>query len=94
MNCKFVGSDVFFQKNRLVLRHRSEAANAGAHFVGIEMQALRDEIGIGGQIARRIAQQQRGERRIVIDDDAAFAIENLAAGREHGHVANAIFFGG
>jgi hypothetical protein len=40
-----------------------------------------------------IAQQQHRERRIVVDDDAAFAIENFAARRQDGDLLDAILFG-
>ena len=58
--------------------------------VAIQVQALRNQVRIRIEIARRIAQQQRGERRIVVDDDAPFAVQNLAAGRENRHIANAV----
>jgi hypothetical protein len=57
------------------------------------MEALRDDVGVGVQVARRIAQQKRGERRVVIDDDAALTVEDLAAGGEDGDVADSIFLG-
>ena len=58
---EFVGSDVFFQKDRLVLRYRGEMANPGAHFIGIEVQALGNQVRIRIEVAGRIAQQQRGK---------------------------------
>ena len=58
---------------------------------GIHVQAFGNQVGVGTQVARGITQQQRGERRIVVDDVAAFAVENLAARGENRHIANAVF---
>src|SRR6266478_814610 len=54
------------------------------------MQPLGDCFRVRIQISRRIAQQKRGKRGVVIDNDAAFAIEDFAAGRENWHIANAV----
>ena len=89
---QFVGSDVFFKKNRLILRHGGEVANARPHFVGIEMQAFRNQIAVGIQVARRITQEQSGKRGVVVDNRSPFAVENFSPWRENGHVADAIFF--
>src|SRR5438046_915936 len=88
---QLVGSDVFFQGDGLVLRQRSKTADTRFHFIGIEVQALGNEVGVGSQVAGRIPQQQRGKRWVVVHDSTPFAVENLAARREHGYVANAIF---
>ena len=63
-----------------------------AHFVRIQMQTFRNQIGVGIEVARRIAQKQRRKRRIVVDDDSPFAIENLAARRKDRHIADVVFF--
>ena len=52
------------------------------------------QVRIADQVASRVTQQQRRERRVIVDDGAAFAVENLAARREHRNVANAILLGG
>ena len=57
------------------------------------MQAGGNLVGIGHQVALLIAQQQDGERRIVVDDDAAFAVEDFAARREDGDLLDAILLG-
>ena len=43
-------------------------------------------------VAAGVAQQQRGKRRIVVDDDAPFAVQDLAARRQDGNVADAVLF--
>ena len=68
-------------------------ANARPHFIRIQMQTLRNQIRISIQVAGRIAQQQRRKRWIVVDDDAPFAVQNLAAGRQNRHIADAVLFG-
>ena len=90
---QFIRRDIFFQKNRLVLRHGRKVPDARPHFIGIEMQALRNQVRVRAQIARRIAQEQGRERGIVIDDDAPFAVQNFAARREDGNVADPILLG-
>ncbi len=87
---QFVGCDVFFQENRLVLRHRREAPDALPHFVGVQVQPLGDGVRVRVQISRRIAQQQRGKRGVVIDNDPAFTIQNFAARRQNRHIADAV----
>ncbi len=87
---QFVGRDVFLQENRLVLRHPRGALDAQPHFVGVQVQALGDQIRIGHKIARGIAQQQRRKRGVVIDNGAAFAIQNLAARRQNRHIAHPV----
>ena len=56
------------------------------------MQALRDHVRVAGKIAGGVAQQQSGKGRIVVHDDAAFAVEDLAAGRQNGDFASLVFF--
>src|ERR1019366_5296774 len=65
---------------------------AGAQLVGWDVQPCGDLVGVGLQIAVLIAQQQHRERRIVVHDDAAFAVQDLAARREDGDLLDAILF--
>ena len=57
------------------------------------MQSGRNLVRIGEDVAFLIAQQQHGKRRIVVDNDAAFAVENFAARRQDGHLLDAVLFG-
>ena len=90
MKSQLVRRDVFLEIDRLVLRRAGKLAQTLPHFFGIKVQSLRDQIGVSGEIAGGIAQQQSGERRIVVDDDAALAVENLAAGRENRNFASLV----
>ena len=90
---KFVRRDVVFQKQRLVARDRRHALQARAQFVGRNVQSFGDLVGIDFEIAVLVAQQQHGERGVVVNDDAAFAVEQLAARREDGDLLDAVLFG-
>ena len=52
---EFIGRDVFFQKNRLILRHVRKPPDARFHLIGFQVQALRNRVGISHQIMRGIA---------------------------------------
>src|SRR5215831_13589536 len=56
------------------------------------MQAACDQLRVRGQVARRIAQQQRGERRIVVDDNPALPVENLPPRSQNRDIAYAVLF--
>ena len=90
---QFVRRDVVLEKQRLVARNRSHALQARPQFVRRNVQPLGDLLGIHFEIAVLIAQQQHGERRVVVDDDAAFAVQQLAAGRQNGDLLDAVLFG-
>src|SRR6266403_503760 len=54
------------------------------------MQPLGDCFRVRIQISRGIAQQERGKRGVVIDNDPAFAIEDFAAWRQNWHIAHPV----
>ena len=58
---QLVRCDVFLQKYRLVLRHGSKPPDAQPHFVRVQVQPSGDHVRVGVQVARGIAQQQRGK---------------------------------
>ena len=64
-----------------------------AQLIGRHVQPGSDLVGIGHQIAFLIAQQQNGKRWIVVDDDAAFAVKDLAARSEDRHLLDAVLLG-
>ena len=51
-------------------------------------------IGVRRNVTGGIAQQQGGKRRIVIDDDAAFAVKNLAPRGQDRNFTGRVFLGG
>ena len=52
---EFVGGDVVFEENGLILRHRHELADALANLTGVKVQPLGDDVGVRVQVATRIA---------------------------------------
>src|SRR5581483_1394605 len=57
------------------------------------MQPVGDHVHIGIQVAMLVAQQQHRERRVVIDDDPAFAIEDFPARRQDRYLLDPVLFG-
>src|SRR5664279_3747290 len=90
---QLVGSDVVFEEQRLIARHSGHALQAGTQLVGGNVQSGGDLVGVYLEIAVLIAQQQHGERGIVVNDDAAFAVKDLAARRQNGDLLDAVLFG-
>ncbi len=88
---QFIGCNVILQKDGIEAWHCRNPLQALAQLRRIKMQAGGDavEIGVDSRLSL-IAQQQRRKRRIVVDNDAAFAIENLAARRQDGNFADAV----
>src|SRR5581483_5598391 len=58
---QLIWRDVVLQINWLVLRSTCKPLNAVPNILGIQVQALRNEIGIGREIPGRIPQQQSSE---------------------------------
>ena len=56
---QFVGSDVLFQKNGLILRQPGKLLDPFAHLIRLKMQASGNEISVSIQIATLIPQEQR-----------------------------------
>jgi hypothetical protein len=57
------------------------------------VEALGDKREVGVEIFNLFAEQVAGNRGVVVDQKAAFAIEELAAGGEDGNLADAVGFG-
>src|ERR1019366_5294933 len=89
---QLVGSNVILEEQRLIPRHCGHALQAGAQLVRRDVKPSGDLVGVGLQIAVLIAQQQHRERRIVVNDDAALAVQDLAARSQDGHLFDAILF--
>ena len=64
-----------------------------ANFFRSNMQAVADLLRVCVQVAHLVAQQQRGERWIIVNNDASFAVEYLAARRKNRHLADAVLLG-
>jgi hypothetical protein len=90
---QLVRRNVLFQEDGLVLRQPGKLFNPLAHFIGIQVQAARDQVRVGIQVAALITQQQRGKGRVVVDDNSTFPVQQLASGRENRDIANSVLFG-
>ena len=87
---QLVGGDVVFQIHGPELRLGGEAAQFVLNLRHRQVEAGGDLGQLLRPIALLVAQQQDGGRRAIIHNDAAFAVEDLAAGRENGNGAHAI----
>src|SRR6185437_12914309 len=57
------------------------------------VQTVGDQWQILLEVILAFAEKEAADGRIVVDDDAAFAVEDAAARREHRHLADAVLFG-
>ncbi len=57
------------------------------------MESLGDERQIGVEVLHLLAEEVAGDGGIVVDEEAAFAVEDLAARSEDGDLADAVGFG-
>jgi hypothetical protein len=57
------------------------------------VEAFGDEGQVGVEILHLFAEEVAGDGRVVVDEEAAFAVEELAAGGEDGDLADTVGFG-
>ena len=88
-----VGGDVLLDGNGLVAGSRSITPQGRAQLIQVKIQAAGDEGKIGVDVAILFADQEAGDRRIIVDHEAVFAVEELAARGQNRHFANAILLG-
>ena len=88
-----VGRDVLLQRDGLVLGRGGETAQGRLDLLGRHVQSVRDHGDLRCLVLHLVAQQIAGGGAVVIDQQPAFAIEDAAARREHGHLANAVGLG-
>ncbi len=88
---QFARRQFFLDRDRLVLRGaaRLEAAHAGHQAVVIQIQPFGDRPQVFH--LQVFARQIQAERRVIVDDHAPVAIQNLAARREHRNGLDAVF---
>ena len=70
----------------------ANSANAVFNVLRIHVQSIGDDVGVIVEIAGRVAHQQRAEGGVVIDNDPAFAVEDLAPRREDRDIAYPVLF--
>ncbi len=88
-----VGGYVQLDGEGLVAGRGAIAAQHGAQLLQIEVEALGDQGQIGVHVAALLANQKAGDRRVVVHHQPALAIEEFAAGGEHGLLADAVLLG-
>jgi hypothetical protein len=85
------GGEFFFNDDGVVFRPGSETLDARGQVVGIQIQAVGDGAQVFG--FQGFAREDEAVRRVVIDDHAAVAVEDLAAGRRDGQLFDAVALG-
>ena len=93
MNACFVGGDVQLDGDGLVAGRGPVVAQRGAQLLQIQVQAARNQRQVGVHIAILLADQEAGDRRVVVHDQPVFAVEELAAAGHHRLLADAVLLG-
>ena len=88
-----VGSDVLLEGNGLVFGGDLVAADGGLNLLDGDVEAAGDEGKIGVEVLDLFAEEVAGDGGVVVDEEAAFAVEELAARGEDGNFADAVGFG-
>jgi hypothetical protein len=88
-----VGGDVLLEGNGLVFGGYLVVAEDGVDLIDGEMEPPGDEREIGVEVFDLFAKEVAGDGRIVVDEEPAFAVEDLAARCEDGDFADAVGFG-
>ena len=88
-----VGGDVLLERDGLVLGRELEAAQRGLNLLDGDVQAGGDERQVGVEVFDLLAEEVAGDGGVVVDEEAAFAVEEAAAGSEDGNLADAVGFG-
>ena len=88
---EFAGREVLFDDDGLVLGAALEAVEAAHEVVVIEVEAVGDFVDV--LRLETFAGKHEAPGGVVIDDDAAIAVEDFAAGRDDGQGFDAVAFG-
>jgi hypothetical protein len=82
--------NILLDGNRLVPRRQPEAMQRSLQLVEVQIQPLGNQRQVGVDIPVLLANQEAGDRRIVVHQQPAVAIQQLAPRRQHRHLANAV----
>ena len=88
-----IRGNVLLQWDGIVGRRACVAAQGCLDLVHRKIEAAGDEGNICLKVFDLVAQQEAGNRGVVVHEDAALAVEYLAARREHGILADAVGLG-
>ena len=76
----FIGGDVLLERDALVLGGSLEAAESGLDLIDGKMKTLGDEGKIDCGVLDLLGEQIAGDGGVVVDEEAAFAIEDFCRG--------------
>ncbi len=85
-----VRGNIFFDRDGLVAGRGAEVLQGGAELFQIQVQPQRDHGQIGIHILILFADQETGDRRVVIHQQAVIAVKKLAPRRHDGYFADAV----
>jgi hypothetical protein len=88
-----VRGDVLLERDGLIFRGYLEAAEGGVDLLDGDVEASGDERQIGVKVFDLLAEEVTGDGGVVVDEEAAFAVEEFAARSEDGDFADAVGFG-
>jgi hypothetical protein len=88
-----VGSDVLLERDGLVFGGYLKAADCGLDLLDGDVEACGDERQVGVEIFDLFSEQVTGDGRVVVDEEAAIPVEELAAGGKDGDFTDPVGFG-
>ncbi len=86
----FIRSDVLLERNRLIFGGRPIALERFIQLIDGHVEAVCNQGKIRANIAALLTNQETGDRRVIVHQKPAVAIEELAPGSEDGHFANTV----
>ncbi len=85
-----VRSDVLLERNRLILGRQRVMRQGALQLLRGHVQPTRNQGKVRTQVAARFADQEAGDGGIIVHQQTAFAVEQLAPRSQDGHLADAI----
>jgi N-dimethylarginine dimethylaminohydrolase len=88
----FVGGNVLLDRDGLVAGRGAVTSQSGAQLVQVKVETARDQRQIVIHVAALFPDEKAGDGGVVVDDETAFAVEQLAARGQDGLLADAVLF--
>ena len=85
-----VRGDVLLERNRLILGRQRVVGQRALQLLRGHVQSTGNERKVGVQVAAWLADQKAGDGGVVVHQQAAFAVEQLAPGRQDRHLADPV----
>ena len=89
----FVRRNVRLQRNRLILRRVLKVAQSLLHLLHRQVQAVRNHAHLGVGVLHLLAHQEARHRRIVVDQQPAFPVQQFAPRCKNRHLVHAVCLG-